>query len=172
MKALSLFPIWAWAVCYAGKLLENRAWSSAPEYRGPLLLHASLGKRGSAGRTQYASAAMWMQQRRLAIPAGSIRLREEPDALVIPTPATLARGSLVARCRLDGILRTKADFAAYAANVPGGEAQRVWWDGGLAFVLADVEPLPEPIPWKGLQRIFNVPDDVLTRAVQRPEDRT
>jgi hypothetical protein len=38
MKALSIRQPWAWAICHAGKDIENRTWSTA--FRGPFLIHA------------------------------------------------------------------------------------------------------------------------------------
>jgi len=38
MKALTLRPVWAWAVIFGGKNVENRAWKT--DYRGPLIIHA------------------------------------------------------------------------------------------------------------------------------------
>lgn len=39
MKALSIRQPWAWAICYAGKDIENREWYTS--YRGNILIHAS-----------------------------------------------------------------------------------------------------------------------------------
>src|SRR6056297_741124 len=40
MKALSINQPWAWAICHAGKDVENRDWST--RFRGPFLIHAGL----------------------------------------------------------------------------------------------------------------------------------
>jgi hypothetical protein len=39
MKTLSIRQPWAWAICNAGKDIENRNWYT--NYRGPILIHAS-----------------------------------------------------------------------------------------------------------------------------------
>ncbi|MBL8191839.1 MAG: ASCH domain-containing protein [Acidobacteria bacterium] len=41
MKALTLRPVWAWAVIYAGKDIENRTWRT--QLRGTIAIHASKG---------------------------------------------------------------------------------------------------------------------------------
>ncbi len=41
MKILTIHPLWAWAIVYAGKDVENRTW--ATKYRGPLGIHAAKG---------------------------------------------------------------------------------------------------------------------------------
>lgn len=38
-RVLSIRPLWAWSIIFAGKDIENRSWQSP--HRGPLLIHAS-----------------------------------------------------------------------------------------------------------------------------------
>lgn len=45
MKTLSLLQPWASLVVMGAKTIETRSWQTA--YRGPLLIHASLGKKAS-----------------------------------------------------------------------------------------------------------------------------
>jgi activating signal cointegrator 1 len=45
LKVLSLLQPWASLVVMGKKKIETRSWQTA--YRGPLLIHASLGKRGA-----------------------------------------------------------------------------------------------------------------------------
>ena len=45
MKCLSLRPVWAWAVIFGGKTIENRTWKT--DYRGPLAIHASGSMQGA-----------------------------------------------------------------------------------------------------------------------------
>jgi len=47
MKALTIRQPWAWAIAYAGKNIENRNWFT--KYRGPLAIHAGLGREGLEG---------------------------------------------------------------------------------------------------------------------------
>lgn len=41
-RVLSIRPLWAWSIIFAGKDIENRTWKTP--YRGPLLIHASSHK--------------------------------------------------------------------------------------------------------------------------------
>ena len=50
MKTLSLLQPWASLVVMGVKKIETRSWKS--DYRGPLLIHASLGKKGSILSTE------------------------------------------------------------------------------------------------------------------------
>jgi hypothetical protein len=43
MKCLSVQQPWAWAIVHGPKRIENRTWKT--NYRGPLLIHASKGRR-------------------------------------------------------------------------------------------------------------------------------
>lgn len=42
-KAVTLYPIWAWAVIYGPKRIENRSWPT--RYRGRLAIHAGTNRR-------------------------------------------------------------------------------------------------------------------------------
>jgi hypothetical protein len=39
LKAITVKPVWAWAIIYAGKNIENRSWRT--NIRGPIAIHAS-----------------------------------------------------------------------------------------------------------------------------------
>jgi hypothetical protein len=39
LKAITVKPVWAWAIIYAGKNIENRSWPT--HFRGPVAIHAS-----------------------------------------------------------------------------------------------------------------------------------
>lgn len=47
--------------------------------------------------------------------------------------------------------------------VPAGEAAGPWVEGPWCWVLADPRPFAEPVPFKGFQNLFEVPDAVLFR---------
>lgn len=142
MKALSIRQPWAWAIVHAGKRIENRDWRGC-SYRGPILLHAS----------------KWWRDEDVIDDFRSFR-REIPQSVKSLTLSELRAqtGGIVGRARIDGVIRTDADFAAYAADMHGGvQKNRVWWRGGFALVLTDVTPLPF-IPCRGALGLFDVPD--------------
>jgi activating signal cointegrator 1 len=76
-KAITLRPYWAWAVCHAGKRVENRTWFT--HYRGPLLIHAGKGNKKTDAADRAALQALGI----------------EP-----PPPEKLVRGAIVAECWL------------------------------------------------------------------------
>jgi hypothetical protein len=155
MKCLSMKPWWLWSVMHAGQRILSRNWMAVPDYRGPLLLHASAGKGGQA-----AYGDDWLKMARAFATMGL--------PITPPPREDLPRSAILARARLDGVIRTEEDFASYAANVPGGAEQRWWWYDRVGLVLADVEILAAPIPMKGTLGLFDVPDDVLGVSVVPP----
>ena len=56
IKALSIRQPWAWAIIYAGKDIENRAWG-ASNFRGSLAIHAAKGMT----RLEYLKAREFMK---------------------------------------------------------------------------------------------------------------
>lgn len=54
MLAISIRQPWASAIIYQGKDIENRTW--APDYHGPLLIHAAKGMT----KGEYQAAMTWM----------------------------------------------------------------------------------------------------------------
>lgn len=81
-KALSIRQPCAWAICRAGKTIENRSWSTG--FRGPICIHAA----GSMTAREYAEAAQFM----LSI------------GIEAPRKETLTKGAIVATASIVGCL--------------------------------------------------------------------
>ena len=70
--ALSIRQPWAWAICHAGKDIENRSWQT--KYRGLICIHAAKGMTGM----EFDNAAGYMggigvhPPRGLSLPRGGI----------------------------------------------------------------------------------------------------
>ena len=60
MKAITVRPVWAWAIIYAGKNIENRSWRT--HLRGPIAIHAS--KNITRSEYEVAGAALSRRARR------------------------------------------------------------------------------------------------------------
>ena len=125
-RALSIRAPWWWLILHAGKTVENRDWPT--KYRGPVLIHASkwFGVEDVEGDLRF----------------GMGIARIAPD--FSPTLAELKAGCghLVGRARIVDCVERETC---------GGNP---WFFGRFGFVLADVEPLPEPIPCKGALGLF------------------
>lgn len=133
MKAISLWQPWASAVALGHKKNETRGW--ATKYRGELAIHAA--KR--FGRDE----GIFLGE---LIAAG------------IKLPTALPLGCIVAVVRLVDVHPAEAVLPTI------GAAERMlgnYAPGRFAWLFADIKPLPEPVPFKGAQGFFHVPDELL-----------
>ena len=136
MKALSLYPFWAWAVAnsgkwpssHPGKLVENR--SRYTNYRGDLVICA--GKRFNRGEIEASIASV----RDAGLFGG--RCPEPPDLNVL----SAIRGSAVAVVHIDSCSRNT------------GGAWEV--DGQFGWHFSNVRPLQTLVPVRGQLGIFNL----------------
>jgi hypothetical protein len=150
MKALSLIQPWATLIAIGAKRIETRSWPT--DYRGPLAIHASKWL-GTDGRVVSAHVADCLSC-----------CHEEPyrTALTrsgIESVRDLPSGALVATVRLVGVLRTDSSLLRVDFE------EREFGDyspGRYAWLLADVRPLPTPIPFRGMPGLWEFPDAALT----------
>lgn len=148
MKALSLWQPWASLVAWGEKTIETRPWST--NERGWIAIHATKAFPDEAiadcHREPFASA----------LKAHGIRQPADLPRGVIIAVAHLHRvGKIVHRS--DGAvvvtghdLPTTGNALAFGNYAPG----RYGW------VFTNVRMLPEPIPARGLQMLWEVPADV------------
>lgn len=132
MKAISLWQPWATAIAVGVKRVETRHWST--NYTGRLAIHAA--KRWQTAEQYF--AAQEYQIGRL--------------------PRDIPLGVIVATCTLMGCRRTE-DVEHQVTEI-----ERIYGNyapGRFAWFLTDIVALPAPIPFKGAQGFFNVPDELL-----------
>lgn len=146
MRALSIRQPWAFAILSFGKRVENRQWRSGPSFLlgQTFLLHASKG----CTVEEFLGAAEFMRD--------VYRVQPWAGATIIPSLDKLPRGAIVGRARLAA--------AQWATRDP--------WaiPGALGLILADVERIATPIPFKGSLGFFEVPDSLLAGAEWSPVD--
>lgn len=160
MRAISLWQPWASAIALGAKRIETRPW--ATNYRGPLAIHAA--KRCVNWEMEdFDRSPLWRGALNLVCHR-TLAVRD-----VLPF------GAIVATCNLIGCFPVEDLPAAVLDEVhvrDGDIEERHWWterDMGnycrrrFGWVLDDIEPLPEPVPWKGQQGFFNVPDTIVAR---------
>lgn len=132
LRALTLIQPWAWAVAHAGKAIENRTWPPPK----------------------------WLVGQRLAIHAG---MKWDEDAVAFiedvsgrAPPAERTHGAIVAIAKVAGVLED--------CDVDRGGARRSanleWFAGPCGWLLEDVVAI-EPLPCKGAQGLWPVPDELL-----------
>ncbi len=163
MKAISIRQPWAWAICHAGKRVENRDWRHAPSYRGPLLIHAAKG----------CTIAEFDDTAESILCARGILAKPE-----LPELHDLPRGAIVARVRLVAVARNGIGGHRWSCPCSDGGACTLCGEplpttrrcpkpdpwavpGCLGLILADVVPLATPVPFKGALGFFEVPDELV-----------
>ena len=150
MKAITICQPYAELICLPAtdprhKRVENREWPT--RYRGPLLIHA--------GKNQG-----WLE-----IEPGD---DGKPwDANYEIPLASMQFGAVVATCNLIDCLRIdRIEAGQYDKQYPWlREHQHA--SGTWCFVLADVVRLPNPIPWRGAQGLWDIPDLEFIAATER-----
>ena len=136
MKAISLWQPWASAICVGIKCNETRGFYVG--HRGPLAIHAAKLRENPDQETMWG----WKASEKLRAKYGKFD--------------NLPFGAFVATCRLTEVLRSD--------DIDLTELERAWGDyrrGRYVWVLEDIKALPEPIPWRGQQGLFDIPDDLL-----------
>lgn len=150
MKALTICQPYPYLICLPEtdprhKRVENRTW--ATNYRGPLAVHA--------GKSQN-----W-----LTIEPGD---DGKPwDANYEIPLASMEFGAVVATCNLiDCVSIEDVRRLTIHLKYPWLGTHR-HASGPFCFVLADVKRLEKPIPFRGAQGFFEVPDELLTQICEK-----
>ena len=143
LKALSLWQPWASAIVCGWKRIETRHW--ATEYRGLLAIHAAKTRRGLK---DYRAL---LDGYGLVSPAGIPHFGH--DEL-----EDLPFGKIVAVVRLVDCVPTERLMDTDLRYLPS-RAEQFYGDygpGRYGWILEDASPLPEPIPYKGTQGLFEI----------------
>ena len=136
MKALTIHQPWAGLIVLGLKQIENR--TQPLSYRGPLVIHA--------GKTM--REAMWCAMRR-----GAFEFCEHLPFGWERNPA-FECGAIVGRVTMTGCVDGRS------RPCPS------WWhqEDSYWYELANPVALTRPIPWRGAQGLFEIPDEVLRNA--------
>ena len=141
MRAVSVHQPWAWAILHAGKVFENRSWRTT--HRGPLVIHAAKSDRLLVSLDPTA----WQEKYGV----------ELPDRSQLPFGALVGVVEVVDCVQVEEI----------ALDHPG----RRWVEGPWCWVLADIEPLREPVACRGDQGLWTptewVADTVMSQLKRR-----
>ena len=140
MKGISLWQPWASLWACGRKSFETRHWSTS--YRGPLIIHAA-------------------QKICLDI-SDELRAILE-DEFGGHWTRELPAGALIAHCRLINCIATDH----LHINVEE-RAQGDFTPGRFAWDISNLTMLERPIPWRGHQSLFDVPDHIITGAAPPP----
>ena len=141
MKALTLTQPWATLVAMGAKRIETRSWST--KYRGRLAIHAAKSFPKEARALCFAE------------PFASV-LGDNVDWVFGDLPTS----AIVATCELIAVRKIFIGVDGWEWDGPTGrhwryllaEQERAFGDytpGRYAWLLANIEPLPAPIPARG-----------------------
>ena len=161
MKALTIRQPWASLIASGVKTIETRSWRTS--YRGPLAIHA--GKHnpggGSVGDWHYGSQRLWWTA--------------DPAFKTGDPFRSLPLGAVVATCTLADVVPIQSwpemQMGCESGIWVDGAAGIINWftrperiddqlpfgdfaPGRFAWLLTDIEPLPEPVPAKGRQGLW------------------
>lgn len=179
MKALSIRQPWVHAILYFGKRCENRDWdpsggniSQARRLVGQtIFIHAGKG----CTIDEYEGAGEFMRD--------VYALRPWEGSTILPAlkSAALIRGAIVGSARLAEVVYTTIDghrwdgredlcklcgrnaITMHVGSSPGCPRADPWAiPGCIGLILADVEPIAAPIPFKGALGFFDVPREVIS----------
>ena len=136
MKALTLYDPWATLVVLGKKQYESRSWGT--KYRGPLAIHVSTAIR------------RWMEELYDQEPFRSALVghRFSESGCIIGTVELLG-------CFKIGVLVNSVDFLTAKERAFGDYTPERW-----AWSLGSWKRLANPIPCRGRQRLWNVPEGV------------
>lgn len=151
---ITLTQPWATLVAIGAKKIETRSW--ATKYRGPLLIHAAKG---------LASVIEREVERVFELQSGAFYVALSSAGYT--EASQLPRGAIVARCELTDVHQIPSAPMHFPRGVPADHplasypvvlpplrdtperAFGGYTPGRYAWLLSDVQALPEPIPAKG-----------------------
>lgn len=131
LQALTIWQPWAWAIARAGKDVENRTWHPPRSAIGrPLAIHA--GKRFDDDAVE----SLWLT------------VADELQDDVPECAEACTRGAIIA----------VATLAEVKALGEGTARFSPWYGGPVGWVLEDVIELAMPVPCRGAQGLWTVPE--------------
>lgn len=154
MKATSLWQPWATAVALGSKRIETRSWPT--KHRGPLIIHAA--KRMNRAEMMTIQRELHWTAALHEVFNGDVRFIQD----CLPFGAIVATCDLV-DCRPSESFTTEELDRARRVDL-GGWTERDMGDfgpGRFGWVLENIQALADPIPYRGMQGLFNIPDEVL-----------
>lgn len=144
MRAITICQPYAHLICLPDtdvrhKRIENRTWPTM--YRGPLAIHA--------GKSQ-----QWLD------------LEDGEDGKPFDASydlplSVMTFGAVVAIAKLVLCASVESIQSGKYNDIHPWAREHQHANGPWCFVLADVKPLERPIPWRGAQGFFDIPDEEL-----------
>lgn len=165
MKALTLWPEWAHAICHYGKDLENRDWAPPMDLIGRrIAIHAGVNVGGRPGQAATEAGMDALSRMTWRWAGGRVVYRQHLQAtwarlqgLRGDRDRPIVRGAIVATAVLAEVL----DGREPRPELPWGVPESLCW-----WRLADVHVLTRAVPCRGAQGLWTVPNETLVEVLR------
>lgn len=155
MMAITLWQPWATLVAIGAKKWETRSW--ATKYTGPLAIHAAAcAPKVPDGDDLFDEWLLWERFHAVLRGAGyRCPGAHRTDGAPLPRGVVVAVVNMV-QCRpVDAVRDTIGVFERTFGN---------YTDGRWAWQLEDVRQVVPPIPYRGRQQLWRLPDEIMEAA--------
>lgn len=153
MKCLSLWDPWATLMMIGAKKIETRSWST--DYRGWVAIHAGLNFPSEARRAWCGGGPIRRE----------LLLHGRGDPMMSRCPGIIAVGWLqeCGQIMSEDCSPMATNWSAGAVYPPSAPELHYgdYTPGRFAWIFRDVQRLAVPVPYRGRQKLFNIPDDLL-----------
>lgn len=158
MKAITIWQPWAGALAAGIKENETRSWPT--KYRGPIAIHSAMKA------IQHTWSNLYMNNEAREVISRRLDLPEIFDG-----PATFPMGCILATAELVDCIKITPEYIA--TLTPDELALGDYTLGRYAWKLENVKLLPEPIPAKGRQGLWNcdAPDKFRQKQTKAQESK-
>lgn len=166
MKAITLWPEWAWAVVRLDKAVENRTWApSRGLHDHRIAIHAGKAPGGPSHRGGLARAfdPVFEAASRHGWDVIQAEFEELPEGVIARFSKEIhAWGPQVVDLRAEDVhLGAIVGSAVLAGATANGLRNRQWRAPGLlGWMMISRRRLLEPIPFRGAQGLWEVPDEI------------
>lgn len=162
MKAISLWQPHASLIAIGEKLYETRSWST--RYRGPIAIHASKTQEEMKDiwqSIQHAKKTDWQYARAFTRATyDAFKLWMEREGLTVWNFKNLPYGAIVCTAELTAIHHAALLYPTLTGRVQQfGE----FGHGRFAWELKNVQVLKTPMPYRGQQGLWTLPDEIVTQ---------
>lgn len=155
MRAITVYPEWAWAICHLDKRVENRSRPLPKAMAGPLVaLHAGKyigGRPGSVARAEGGRAVAGMAREAAWDVFGGLTFRKDRVVSLYEDP--VCTSAIVA-------------FVRFGPSVPPDQGDLTGWrvPDCHGWPIVEVLRLKEPVPAKGALGFWELPAEILRRC--------
>ncbi len=170
MRALTLTQPWCGLVAAGIKLVENRPrpMIARADFGRPFALHASREIDESVfNRIAEIAPELAQEATRAICKAQSVLLADVPWLSLAGVTSAVIGVATIDKV-FDGgwnedSIREHANELCFSSGVKLGPEQVRWFSGPIGYVLRDVRALREPVPCRGRQGFWTLPDNVAAR---------